>query len=200
MDVALDLVPLRLRHNRAHVAIGGRTDFQFVRRRLGDADHLGHACLRHQHARRRVARLAGIAHAGLHAGRDRLLEIRVIEQNVRRLAAELLANALDRRRGSDRNLDASARRTRERNAVDAGVRGHGSADVWAIAVDEIEHALGHAGLVQDFGNHQRRVGRELARLQHHRAAGRECARDLARDLVRRPIPRRDHADDADRLA
>ena len=38
------------------------------------------------------------------------------------------------------------------------------------------------------------------RLQHHRAAGRERGRDLAHDLVHRPVPRRDHADDADRLA
>ena len=42
--------------------------------------------------------------------------------------------------------------------------------------------------------------RHLARLQHHRAAGGERRRDLAHDLVHRPVPRRDEAADADRLA
>ena len=47
---------------------------------------------------------------------------------------------------------------------------------------------------------KRRGRRELARLQDHGAAGGERGRDLAGDLVQRPVPRRDHADDADGFA
>ena len=43
-------------------------------------------------------------------------------------------------------------------------------------------------------------GVDLARLEHDRAAGRERRRDLRGDLVQRVVPRRDRADDADRLA
>ena len=73
------------------------------------------------------------------------------------------------------------------------------ADRRAVAVDEVEHARRHAGLVQDLGEDDRVERRDLGRLQHHRAAGGERRRDLAGDLVDRPVPRRDHADDADRL-
>ena len=68
------------------------------------------------------------------------------------------------------------------------------------AVDQVEHALRHAGFMQDFGENQRRARREFRRLQDHGATGGERRRDLAGDLVQRPVPRRDHADDADRLA
>ena len=59
---------------------------------------------------------------------------------------------------------------------------------------------GHAGLVQDLGEEDAVQRRDLGRLQHHRAAGGERRRDLAGDLVDRPVPRRDEAADADRLA
>ena len=43
-------------------------------------------------------------------------------------------------------------------------------------------------------------GVDLARLEHHRAAGGQRRRDLRGDLVQRVVPGRDRADDADRLA
>ena len=78
--------------------------------------------------------------------------------------------------------------------------GHSGADFRAEAVDQVEHALRHAGFMQDFREDHRRGRREFRRLEDHGAAGGERGRDLAGDLVERPVPGRDHADDADRLA
>jgi len=54
--------------------------------------------------------------------------------------------------------------------------------------------------MEDFREDQGRGRGEFARLQDHGAAGGERGRNLAGDLVQRPVPRRDHADDADGLA
>ena len=69
----------------------------------------------------------------------------------------------------------------------------------AVAIDEVEHARRHAGFVHHFGEQHRVHRRDFGRLQHHGAAGGQRGRHLAGDLVDRPVPRRDHADDADRL-
>ena len=45
------------------------------------------------------------------------------------------------------DLDAGAGRAGERHHVDAGVAAQRGADLGAVAVDEVEHAGGHAGLV-----------------------------------------------------
>ena len=73
------------------------------------------------------------------------------------------------------------------------------ADRRPVAVDQVEHARRHAGLMQHLGEEDGVQRRDLGRLQHHRAAGGERRRDLAGDLVHRPVPRRDEAADADRL-
>ena len=54
-----------------------------------------------------------------------------------------------------------------------------SPTVGPVAVDEVEDALRHAGLVHDLREEDGAERRDLARLQHHRAAGRERRRDLA---------------------
>ena len=50
----------------------------------------------------------------------------------------------------------------------------------ARAGDEVEHAPRQPGLVEDLGEDERGERRDLARLEHHRAAGRERGRDLRR--------------------
>ncbi len=107
---------------------------------------------------------------------------------------------LTRRRGALGDIDAGAGRAGERDHVDIRVFAHGGADLGAEAVDQVEHALRHAGFMEDFREDQRRRRGEFARLEDHGATGGERGRDLAGDLVQRPVPRRDHADDADRFA
>ena len=65
---------------------------------------------------------------------------------------------------------------------------------------EVEHARREAGVVDHLGEHERVERRDLARLQHDRAARGHRVRDLGRDLVQRVVPRRDATDDTDGLA
>ncbi|PAV68043.1 hypothetical protein WR25_23257 [Diploscapter pachys] len=108
-------------------------------------------------------------------------------------------HALDGRRRSLCHRDAGARRSGKAHHVDAGVSRQRRADCGAVAVDEVEDTRGYARLVQDFGEDHRTARRFLGRLENHRIAGGERGRDLGANLVERPVPRRDHRDDADRV-
>ena len=64
-----------------------------------------------------------------------LVEVGAFEDDVRRLAAEFLADALDGRRGALGDIDAGAGRAGERDHVDVRVLAHRGADLGAEAVD-----------------------------------------------------------------
>lgn len=153
----------------------------------------------HEHARRRVARLAAIAEARIDASRHSRFEIGVVEQDVRRLAAQFLVNALDGRRSELRDLDAGARGARERHHVDIGMTAQRRAHGRPIAIDQIEDTSGDASGIDDLGEQHGIERRHLAGLQHHRAARGDRRRDLADDLIDRPVPRRNQRDDTDGL-
>ena len=53
--------------------------------------------------------------------------------------------------------------------------------------------------MEHLGEQDRVEGCDLGRLQHHGATGGDCRGDLAGDLVERPVPGRDHSDDAGRF-
>ena len=130
---------------------------------------------------------------------DRRGEVGVAENDVRRLSAKLLRDPLH---GVGRGLgdqDAGAGRAGEGDHVDARVGRHRMADLGARAVDEVEDAGGRARRLDDLGEDEPAHRRDLARLQDDRAAGGKGRRDLADDLVQRPVPRRDERRDADRL-
>ena len=135
-----------------------------------------------------------------HAAGDGLLQVGVVENDVRRLAAQFLTDTLDGIGRTLGDVDACAGRAGEGNHVDAGMLAHRCADIGTEAVDQIEHTLRHAGLMKNFRENQRGRRRIFRRLQDHGAARRDRRRDLAGDLVERPVPRRDHTDDAHRLA
>ncbi len=171
--------------------MGGRRDT------AGDLGGFREPLAGHQHARRRVAGLAGVLE---HVPRTRchgLLEIGVVEDDVGRLAAQLLRDALDGRGGVLRNGDAGTSGPGERDHGDVRMLAERGPDARAVAVDEVEDAGRHAGLVEDLGEDHRVERRDLARLQHHRAAGGERRRDLDGDLVDRPVPGGDQRADAD---
>ena len=85
--------------------------------------------------------------AALHS----IAEAFIIHQDVGRLAAQFLRDALHRRGGSFGNFDARARRSGEAHHVDIGMRGNRSAHRGSIAVHEIEDAFRNARSVKDFG-------------------------------------------------
>ena len=82
----------------------------------------------HQHARRRIAGLAGVLEHVQHAAFHGALEVGVVEQHVGRFAAELLVYALDRGGRVARDFGAGAGRAGEGHHVDLGVRGERRAD------------------------------------------------------------------------
>ena len=108
-------------------------------------------------------------------------------------------HALDGVGGRFGDENAGAGRAGERDHVDVGVAGDRLPDGRPVSVDEVENALGDAGLVENLRENDGVERRDLAGLQHHRAARRQGRRDLAGDLIERPVPGRDQADDADRL-
>ena len=73
-------------------------------------------------------------------------------------------------------------------------------DDGALADDDVDDALGNAGLERELAEPQRRERRQLRRLQHDGVAARERRPELPRRDVEREVPRRDQADDAERLA
>ena len=103
--------------------------------------------------------------------------------------------------GAGHGGDAAARGLRpgEADHVDGRMRRDRLADHAALARHHVEHPGGQADLSGRLGEDEGAERRQLGRLEHHRAAGGERRRDLADHLVQRVVPRRDAADDADRL-
>ena len=64
---------------------------------------------------------------------------------------------------------------------------------------DLEHARGQAGIVEDPTDLERGQRGELGGLEDHRAAGGQAGAELAEDLQRREVPRRDAGGDPDRL-
>ena len=77
---------------------------------------------------------------------------------------------------------------------------HRVADDRAAAHDEIEHAFGNAGAHDDVGQRPGRARYKVGRLEDDAVSVGERRRDLPGGDGDREIPRRDDADDADRLA
>ena len=201
LDQSLDLVPLKLGHHRADARIfrlwiAGLGRFGTFAR---DLRCFGEPLLRHQHARRRVTRLPGVFETGTGAAPDCLAEVRVVENDVGRLATEFLRDAFDRCRRILRHRNAGAGRAGKGDHCDIGMTAQRLADGRPVAVNQVENAGRYAGLVQNLGEQHRVERRDLARLQHHRAAGRQRRRNFHRDLVYRPVPGRNQRAGTDRL-
>jgi hypothetical protein len=132
-------------------AATGIARLHFRRRLARDAHRFLHARLRHQHPAGRITRLADVVHAQLRSGAHRGFEVGVVEDHVRRFAAEFQGHALDRRRRQARDLGTGPRRPRKGNQIHFRVRGHVGPHFRSSAIDEVEHPRGHARLVHDLG-------------------------------------------------
>jgi hypothetical protein len=110
---------------------------------------------------------------------DRLLEVRVIKDDIRALAAKLERDVLEvalRRHLLD--LTPDDRRTGESDLVDIGVRREPGANGCAVAGEHVHDTRREAGLLDERAHEQRRQRRELGRLEHNCAAGRERGPNL----------------------
>ena len=153
--------------------------------------------LLHDQARAGAADLALVEPDGVDDAFDRAVEIGVVEDDERRLAAEL-----------QRQLFAGAGGRLADDAADLGRAGEGDlVDVRmlddqragrAVAGDDVDDAGRQPRLHAELGEGERGQRREFRRLQHHRVSGRERRRDLPGQHQQRKIPRDDLPADADR--
>ena len=128
---------------------------------------------------------------------DRLVERRVVEDDVRGLAAELEREPLAGAGEAPLDLLPDLGRAGEGDLVDVLVldeRGAGA----AVARDDVDDARGQLGLAKDVGEEQRRERCRLGRLEDDGVAARERRRDLPGEHEEREVPRDDLARDADR--
>ncbi|CPI48523.1 Uncharacterised protein [Bordetella pertussis] len=99
-----------------------------------------------------------------------------------------------------RDQHAHARRTGERDVVDARVARQGVAGLMAIAGHDIERPGGKAGFCGQFGHAQQRQAGVLGGLDHAGVAGRQRGADAAPEDLQGVVPGHHVAGDAVRLA
>ena len=91
-------------------------------------------------------------------------------------------------------------RAGEADLRDVGMLDEPLADDRALADDDVDDALGDAGLERQLGEPERRERRQLGGLEHDRVAAGERRAELPRRDVEREVPGHDQPDDAERLA
>jgi hypothetical protein len=138
------------------------------------------------------ARLADVAHLGGHGAVDRRVEVRVLEDQEGRVAAQLHGHAQDPLGGLGHQRAAHLRGPRERQLAGPLVgeqRAHHLAG--GRGGDHVEHAVGQPALAGDLGQPQGGQGCQGGGLDHRGAAGGERRTDLAGRHRQREVPRGD---------
>lgn len=201
-DVAGDLVEVLRRDDRADLCrrVEGIADLHMLgERRHARHDIAGDGLVQDQ-PRAGIAALAGIEIGAEHGRVDEGVEVRIREDDLRVLAAELQRDLLQCLRRIGHRQLTNAGRAGERNHVDVGMRRHDRADLGARAGHDIDDAIGNTGFLQDFTEHDRRARCQLRWLDHAGAARGQREGQLLADDQEREVPRRDDRDDTDRLA
>ena len=139
-----------------------------------------------------------VPHSDLHGLREKCV-VGVVENDARRLAAQLERDArqrLGRRRG---DLASDRCGTGERDLVDARMPHEVVTDHAPTARHQVEHAGGQPCRIDGAGELERGERGESGRFQHDRRPCGQRRDHLHHDLVQRQVPRRDGGDDPDRL-
>ena len=153
----------------------------------------------HQKAVGANAGLAGVAVFCDQSAVDRSIHIGVVENDKRRIAAELQRHLFHRRGALRHQQTAHSRRAGERELADDRIGRQLAANFNRVAGDDIENARWKAGLLGQYGQRQGGQRRLFGRLDHHRATSRQRRRHLAGDHREREVPRRDRSANANRL-
>ena len=151
----------------------------------------------HEEAASRTAHVALVEEDTVDDALDRLVDWRIVEHDVRGLAAELKRQLLARagRLLGDGSTD--CRRSRERDLVDAGVTDE-RGPCGTGAGHDVDHSARKIGLLQDFGEQQRRQRGRLGGLEHDGVARGERRGNLPRKHEEREVPGNDLARDTER--
>ncbi len=147
-----------------------------------------------------AAVLAGVAEHRARRCRGGALEVRVLEDHVGGLAAELEGHALDRLGGAFHHPAADLRRAGEADLGDVRVRDQALAGHRTGADDDVDDALGDARLQRELGEAQRRERRQLGRLEDDRVPAGERGPELPAGEHQREVPRHDQPDHSERFA
>jgi ParB family chromosome partitioning protein len=153
----------------------------------------------HEQAVRADAGLPAVAVLGCHRALDRGIQVGIVEDDERRIAAQLQRNLLHRRRRLLHQQAPDLGRARKGDLAYRGIGAELAADRRRIAGEDVEHALGKAGALGELGEREGRQRRLLGRLEHHGASGRKRGRHLARDHRVGEVPRRNRRAHAYRL-
>ena len=168
--------------------------------RLGEP---GHDLVVHrgldQEARAGLAALAGRVVDRPDRGGDRLVEVRVGEDDARALAAQLQRDPLDRVGAQAHDLAAGRRRAGERDLLNSGMRDEVAPDGRPIRRQDVDDAGREPDLDGELGEPERRERRSRIGLEDGGAAGRERGRQLPRRHHQRVVPRHDLGAHTDRL-
>ena len=151
-------------------------------------------------ARASTAVLARVVEDRVRGGRGGSVEIRVREDDVGRLAAELERHALDRPGGALHDESPDLGRAGEADLRDVGMLDESLPDDRALPDEDVHDALGDPGLEAELGEPQRGERRQLCRLEHDGVPARERRPELPARDVEREVPGDDEPDDAERLA
>ena len=141
-----------------------------------------------------LPRVVELVHRLLHGG----VQVRVREDQERRLPSELEGDRREVRAGRRGHELAGRHRAGERDPPDVGMRDERGARLLADPLDDVEGAVGHPGVARDVGEERGGERRPLGRLRDHGIPGGERRRDPPRREHQRRVPRRDHHGDAGR--
>src|SRR5579883_353866 len=161
--------------------------------------HFVQPVFRHDQARSGDAGLTVVQVTGCDSHRNGDGEIGVVQNDVRRLAAEFQRQALHRVQGVLRDQFSDLRRTGERDLLNVGTFRQLRPDDLTEAGHEIDDAGRQTGFVKSFHQHFRLHRAYLAGLDDDRATGSDCRSHLDRDRTGARIPRRKYAHHARRL-
>ena len=166
-------------------------------RRARQVDDFVVAVARHDEARRDRAALTRVRDRRVRTEHRGQRDVAVVEEDERRLAAELEEHALHGRARRGHDLAADGRRAGERHDVDVGVRRQLGADGGVGRREHVHDAGRDVGRLGDeLAERERRPRRVGRALEHDGAAGRERGRELRERELDRVVVRRDRADDA----
>ena len=196
-----DTLTLPARYQRAHLHAGLllRTDLDGTHRarQVGDQP-LVNALARVQ-AAGGGAVLAGVVKSeGAHTG-DHRFDVRVIEHDDRRLATEFQVCAFEVAGGRRQHFLSGCHRAGQRHHAHAVVSYERAAHWFAATADDVDHP-GRQDLSERHRQLQRGERRQLRGLEDQGIAGGDRRCDLPGRHHQRIVPRRNRADDADRIA
>jgi hypothetical protein len=143
----------------------------------------GFQCTRHEHAGAIGADLTGAVEVGHHGDVGGAIQIGVVENDQRRLAAQFHGHFLERRtRGAGHDFLAGVGAAGERDFLDARVFGQPGADFATTAGQHVEHAIREAGFGVDLSQLERGQRGDFAWLEDHRVACRQAGADFHRAI------------------